>query len=216
MPAAIGVVARLALCVPLLAAIACGNPDYTYVKNSDAGVYVKMPRDWGSINPEEVHTRFSGDATTEAGKVARQHAWHAAFDAAREPSIQNVFGDAPAEPVVWVSVRDVPAQERAQLSVNALRDIRYSIREAATTEGAAELGFELLQDNELNPEKGLYGVRTVFNHRVEGESQTIDQTVLTNDRHSKIYYLLVRCSTKCYHERRDEISTVVDSFTVRG
>ncbi|MEO6713513.1 MAG: hypothetical protein ABIM89_08815, partial [Mycobacteriales bacterium] len=95
-------------------------------------------------------------------------------------------------------------------------DIVLPVGEVAAAKGAAEAGFEILQNSDLNPRKGLYGLRTVFSYKADGVLQTVDQTVLTNDRQNKVYYLVVRCSTKCYNDRRDEISTIVDSFTVRG
>jgi hypothetical protein len=42
-----------------------------------------------------------------------------------------------------------------------------------------------------------------------------DQTVYVNDDASKLYMFFVRCSTECYEQRRQEIESVVSSFTVR-
>jgi hypothetical protein len=43
----------------------------------------------------------------------------------------------------------------------------------------------------------------------------IDQTAYLNDDASKVYVLLVRCSTTCYKDRHGEIDGVVSSFTIR-
>lgn len=215
-----GVTSRLLLCGPLLAAaVACGSSDYTYVKNADAGLYLKVPRAWDPVDAEQLHAVVSGDPSTELGKLARAHSWHAGFDAAVQPSAVNVLTPSPKDPVVWVFVRDVGPAVREQLSLNAMRDWTMKVNEAAqltATAGVQATGFEIVSDTALNPRKGLYGLHTVFNHRLGDMSYTIDQTVLTNDRQSKVYYLVVKCSTQCYNDRRDEISTVVNSFTVRG
>jgi hypothetical protein len=208
----------LALVAIAMVPAACGSPNYTYVKNADAGLYLKVPRTWTPIDQEQLQNEVSGDATTESGKIARAHAWHVAFDAAVQPSVKNVFGAGPTDPVLWVFVRDVPPAARGAISLNALRDTVLpvtTVAEQAQTAGTSD-GFEMLTDTELNPRKGFYGMHTVFNYKVEDVSHTVDQTVLTNDMHTKLYYLVVRCSTKCFAARRDEISTVVNSFTVRG
>lgn len=106
--------------------------------------------------------------------------------------------------------------ERAALSLNSMRDLVLPLGQAVANEAASEAGFEILMDTELNPQKGLYGRRTVFKFKVDGVSQTVDQTVMTNDRHSKLYYLVVRCTTQCFDARHDELTKVVKSLTIKG
>ena len=45
---------------------------------------------------------------------------------------------------------------------------------------------------------------------------TFDQTALVNNDGSKVYLLIIRCSTTCYRERSSELDTIAKSFTVRS
>jgi hypothetical protein len=45
---------------------------------------------------------------------------------------------------------------------------------------------------------------------------TFDLTALVNNDSSKLYLLLIRCSTSCYRARVSELDTIAKSFTVRS
>ena len=81
---------------------------------------------------------------------------------------------------------------------------------------AGALSSYLLGDSVLTPGDGMRGVRDVFSYQVQGQQQTFDQTVLANEDLTKVYLLLVRCSSACYSDRRDELQEIAQSFTVRG
>jgi hypothetical protein len=49
-----------------------------------------------------------------------------------------------------------------------------------------------------------------------GVLHTFDQTALVNNDGSKIYLLIIRCSTSCYRERSSELDAIAKSFTVRS
>jgi hypothetical protein len=76
--------------------------------------------------------------------------------------------------------------------------------------------FKLVSDSVLTPESGLSGVHQVFQYRVDGGPlQTFDQTAYTNKDKSKVYLMLLRCSSECYGARQGELASVTTSFTVR-
>jgi hypothetical protein len=60
-------------------------------------------------------------------------------------------------------------------------------------------------------------VHLVFSYAPEAGApeQTIDQTAYLSEGNDAVYLLLVRCSTACYDNHRDEISTVTSSFTIQ-
>jgi hypothetical protein len=212
--------ARGAACVVALAGVitACGSSQYTYVKNSDAQVYLKVPRSWTAINQEALDAEVFGDATSASGQFERMMSWNAAFDAHKKPSAEHIKATEVTDPLVWVMVRDLRPADANGMSLDRMRNLRLPITPAAREAAGIDesFGFELLADGRLNPRKGLYGVRSIFNYKFSELVQTFDQTVLTNDSHTKLYYLLARCSARCYSDRRSEIAAVVDSFTVRG
>ncbi len=56
----------------------------------------------------------------------------------------------------------------------------------------------------------------MYQYRIQGgPAQVFDQTLYVNDDASKLFMLYVRCSTQCYADRQQEITSVVSSFTVR-
>jgi hypothetical protein len=206
----------------LLAALAgCGAPEYTYVANSDRGTYVKIPRTWKPVDPSRLDAAFGLDPAVSAEQVG---IWHEAYDAAPVPATDHLVGWTATAPVAFVSVREVPAAERGQYSLDGLRDMFFPVSPTARQQlamnplAAGELtDFALFADEVLTPGDGLRGVHTVFRYRLGPlPPQMIDQTVYLNDDASTIYMFFVRCTTTCYADRREEIENVVSSFTVRG
>ncbi len=49
----------------------------------------------------------------------------------------------------------------------------------------------------------------------DGTYVTIDQIALVDPGTTTLYRLLVKCSSKCYLENRNQIDTVVDSWQIR-
>ena len=196
----------------------CGaTPEFTYVTNSAAHTYLKVPRSWQPIDQQAVEGAFGLDPAFSA---ADQGFWIAGYDAAATPSISHLTGvDAPV-PAVLVAVKDNPASTRGQFSLDKLRDMVFPVsaagRQRAADQSAALGDFALFTDEVLTPGKGVHGVHVVYRYSFAGgPPQMLDQTVYVNDDASKVYMFLVRCSTECYMQRQQEINTVVSSFTVR-
>jgi hypothetical protein len=99
---------------------------------------------------------------------------------------------------------------------NAILPVTADAREAAAS--STDLSdFELLHDEVLAPSNGLHGVRVVFDYVLgSGVMHTFDETALVNNDNSKLYLLMIRCSTACYKTRYDELDTIAKSFTVRS
>lgn len=227
-------VCRWAVALVLVAATACGQPEHHFVKNSAEGVYIKVPRGWRQIEQAEVD-RLLGDGTSLESRVQRDLTWSVAYDASDQPTVTHLLSNA-GEPVVYMRVdRLLPgingfklppgleqfAKQRDELSLNTLRDtflpVSESEREEAAAKGFAEAGtFELLTDEIVNPSKGLYGVHSVYNYKFGDVVQTFDLTALVDDKHSRLYLLLLRCTAQCYSARQAELQEIVSSFTVRG
>lgn len=215
---------RLALvavvCATLGAVTACGSSGYTYVKNSDDKLYFKVPAEWERIDQVALDGEQFADPESATAKVQKALNWSIAYDADAKPSARHVFGPLAEEPVVYARVQRLPPDDRGAVSFDTMRDLLLPVtetaRQGAMQQGVQLTGFEPLVDDVINPEDGLRGVHLVFNYKVGGVLQTFDQTVLSNDDASKVYLLLVRCSAKCYEERKDEIETVTESMTVKS
>jgi hypothetical protein len=193
----------------------CGAPAYTYVKNSANHMYVKIPASWHSIDQKALDSAIGLDPAEDAGS---RGLWLEAYDAAESPSPLHLFGASAPEPAALVSVQQVPETNRGGLSLDGLRDLFFPVSPNArqTNQNPQLTGFGLISDDVLTPGDGLRGVHTVFRYVLGGgPPQMMDQTAYLNDDASKVYVLLVRCSTTCYKDRHGEIENVVSSFTIR-
>ena len=202
----------------LLAAVVlagCGAPSYTYVKNSADHMYVKIPASWHSIDEKDLDDAIGLDPAEDASS---RGLWLQGYDAAETPSPLHLFGSSATEPAALVSVQKVPESSRGALSLDGLRDFFFPVSPTArqNNQNPQLSGFGLVADDVLTPGDGLRGVHTVFRYSLGGGApQMIDQTGYLNDDASKVYLLLVRCSTTCYKDRHGEIENVVSSFTIR-
>ena len=193
----------------------CGAPRYTYVKNSADHMYVKIPASWHSIDQKDLDNAIGLDPAEDASS---RGLWLQGYDAADTPSALHLFGSSAPEPAVLVSVQQGPQASRGGLSLDGLRDFFFPVSPTArqNNQNPQLTGFGLLADDVLTPGDGVRGVHTVFRYRLGGgPPQMMDQTGYLNDDASKVYLLLVRCSTTCYKDRHGEIENVVSSFTIR-
>ena len=193
----------------------CGAPRYTYVKNSADHMYVKIPASWHLIDQKDLDNAIGLDPAEDASS---RGLWLQGYDAADTPSALHLFGSSAPEPAVLVSVQQVPQASRGGLSLDGLRDFFFPVSPTArqNNQNPQLTGFGLLADDVLTPGDGVRGVHTVFRYRLGGgPPQMMDQTGYLNDDASKVYLLLVRCSTTCYKDRHGEIENVVSSFTIR-
>jgi hypothetical protein len=206
----------VAIIVSLL--VGCSAPEYTYVSSSKYNTVFRVPADWNRIPEEELEKTLFGDESATSQLVA-ENAWVAGFDASEKPDVDHLFGSNAEEPNLYAVVRDLDPQTQGQLSLDGMRDLLLPVtddaRQRAEAAGLSPEGFELLQDEQIETEGGLRGVRVVYNYDLGESLQTFDQTVLVDQSTSRVYMLLVRCSATCYRERGDELKGVVSSFTVK-
>jgi hypothetical protein len=213
-----GLPAGLLVAVATSLLAGCSSPEYTYVSSSKYDTVFRVPADWSRISEEELEKTIFGDESASA-QVAAENAWVAGFDASAKPEVDHLFGSDAADPNLYVVVRDLDPQTQGQLSLDSMRDLLLPVTEGARQQaeaaGMAPQGFELLQDELLEEEGGLRGVRVVFNYDLGESLQTFDQTVFVDQSTSRVYLLLVRCSAKCYQDRGEELKDVAASFTVK-
>ena len=193
----------------------CGAPAYTYVKNSAEHTYVKIPSSWHSIDEKDLDDAVGLDPAESAKS---RGLWLQGYDAADTPSSLHLFGPSSSEPAALISVQHVPETNRGGLSLDALRDLFFPVSPTGrqNSQNPQLSGFGLMADDVLTPGDGVRGVHTVFRYSLAGgPPQMMDQTAYVNDDASKVYVLLVRCSTTCYKDRHGEIANVVSSFTIR-
>jgi hypothetical protein len=211
------------LCALALAAVAgtgvltsCARPDFQYAaqKPGDVpagSVFFKVPQGWNEFPASQIAAAQSSWSTDRAAKLLLDvTAWQSAYDASIQPSLGNVLGTGAADqPTLFASLRRLYTDEVAGANLESLRDMVVPISTLGT-------GVRVRTDEEVS-QGGARGVHVVFSYApVEGApEQTIDQTAYLSEGNDAVYLLLVRCSTVCYDNHRDEISTVTSSYTIQ-
>jgi hypothetical protein len=203
-------------CAVLGAASGCSAPDHTYAANTANKTYFKVPASWHEIDEKALKQTAAGASPTPGSDSE----WVVAYDAAKAPSVAHLVASDTPDPIVYVHVEPVPTKAGEQVSFDNLRDLVLPVtataRAAATNSATPFSDFKLVSDSVLTPKSGLRGVHEVFQYRVEGGPlQTFDETAYTNKAGSKVYVMLLRCSSACYQARHAELESVTASFTIQ-
>jgi len=193
----------------------CAAPKHTYVANSDNRTYFKVPASWHEIDEKA----FKPASTGASPNPESDSGWVVAYDASKVPSPAHLVARDTPDPIVYVSVQPSPTAAQGPASLDNLRDLVLPVTAAARSAAGSSTtfsDFKLVSDSVLTPESGFSGVHQVFQYRVGGGPlQTFDQTAYTNKDKSKVYLMLLRCSSECYRARQAELASVTTSFTVR-
>ena len=210
---ALAVLAVAALGVPALAG--CSAPPYQYVGNDDHDLVLRVPKTWSKINSDAVLRASGEDPSTAVG-------WLAFFDASPKPSVKHASDVYADDPVMIARSVDVPADQRASVTGDALRDLLIPVTESARTEqqisamaaGQSAPDFKLLADKTLTG-RHERGVHVMFSYGTGGHTEVYDKVAVTDPKKTKVHLVLVHCSQTCFDTRGKEIDAVVSSLTVK-
>ncbi|MFN8167211.1 MAG: hypothetical protein U0S36_00340 [Candidatus Nanopelagicales bacterium] len=194
----------------------CARPDFQYAaqKPGDAPagtVFFKVPQGWNEFPAGQIakaQSEWAADPTARAALDVTS--WQSAYDASIQPSLANVLGrGVPTQPTLYASLRRLYDDEAGKADLAALRDMVVPVSTLGTQ-------VKVVTDEKVS-QGGASGVHLVFSYAPEAGApeQTIDQTAYLSEGNDAVYLLLVRCSTACYDNHRDEISTVTSSFTIQ-
>lgn len=195
----------------------CATPSQKYAADKKDGVYLTVPFSWHLISNETLNAR---EATSKNTGAADRLA-NVTFQQAYSPSAKYRAKDvltlvAPVSPLVYVRVRNLLPDEINAASYNSLRNIIVPLTSWIDGSDTTAPPFELLNDVEV-VQRNARGVRSSYSFTEKKQpSQTIDQTTLISDDRSKIYVLIIRCTTTCFNKNRQLLSKISNSFTVRG
>jgi hypothetical protein len=192
----------------------CGAPHYTYVANTTANTYFKVPYGWRQIKSTALIKAITGGSSSDG-------AWTVGYDASRVPSAQHVLGTVTTSPFVYASVGQLNQSTQDLLSYNVLKDfflpVTSTARTTASEDGFPLTDFKLLASANLAPGQGVHGVSETYDYTFPGgRVVTFDQIALTNSTDTEVYLLLVHCTATCFSHNKTQISTVMNSFTVRS
>ena len=192
---------------------ACGAPAFTYVADSTAQTYYKVPTQWHQISDSSLSSAVKAAGGSTAG------AWARAFDASPSPKGTNFLDGDVSQPFVFSEVGTLSSTVSNELSYNILRDFMLPVteqsREQDAQEGFSLTGFKQLRDQTITGKAGVHGVRETFQYTFPGGAvNTFDEDVLTNADQTEVYLLQVHCTAACYTQNQNAINTVMTSFTV--
>ena len=206
-----------ALLVAIIAT-GCGSPQFTYVSDTGANAYFKVPFGWHKISDVSLAAQFK-----TPGSVLGQAAgtWDVAFDADRAPAAVHLFSPNAAQPFAFAFVTPLSATASNALSYNGLRDVLLPVTSAARTQATQSsfplTHFKLLRDTVVTPGQGVHGVWDTYDYTYPGGIiDTFDQVALTNSNSTQLYVLMVHCVATCFSQNRDQLDTIMSSFTVRS
>jgi len=191
---------------------ACGSPAYTYVADSSASTYYKVPTQWHQISQKDLNAALQAAGGSSAG------IWSTAFDASPAPSANHNDSVSLNKPFLFAEVGHLSSTGTNQLSYDAMRDLWLPVtsttRQTDASAGFPGTNFMQLRDQMISGKQGVHGVRETFKYTFGGVTDTFDEEVLTNADQTILYTVQVHCSETCYSQNQNNINTVMSSFTV--
>jgi hypothetical protein len=192
----------------------CGAPQYTYVANSSASTYFKVPYGWHKISDNALSAALKADTGSSGG------GWTVAYEAGTTPAAGDFLNFGTDHPYVFAEVGTLSSTASSELSYDTLRDfflpVTSTARQSASQQGFPLTGFAQIRDETLTPGQGVHGVRETFDYTASGQADTFDMDALTNADQTEVYLLVIHCTTSCYSNYQTEINDVMSSFTVRS
>lgn len=193
---------------------ACGAPAYTYVTDSKAGTYYKVPSQWHQISQHDLDAALAAAGGSAAGL------WSTAFDAGTAPAGSHFIAPDVSMPFVFSEVGTLSPTVSNELSYNVLRDFMLPVTSTSRSTDAASgqfplTNFKQLRDQTITGQQGVHGVRETFQYTFPGGIvDTFDEDVLTNANQTQVYFLVTHCTQSCFSQNQASINTVMSSFTV--
>jgi len=192
----------------------CGAPQYTYIANSSANTYFKVPYGWHKISPSDLANEY------RAVTGSTPSAWMVAYEPGADPTAGDFLSFGTNRPFVFAEIGQLTSAGSQELSYDALRDI-FGLPVTATARQEVPSTFPLtdfqqLRDEVLTPgHQGVHGVRETFDYTDPGvATDTFDEIALTNADQTEVYLLVIHCTSACYSNDQAEINDVMTSFTI--
>ena len=189
--------------------LACQGSGFAYVQSPARDTFFKVPQGWELFDERDLQGNSQKPSfamfQTDSGP------WTVAFDAAPEPSVDNILDAASTHPAGYALVRELTADERDTYSLVSLRNEVIPIDRLTETEGA----IRAVSEQDISQGGGLRGSRLVNDLKVGDEYYTIDQTGILDREAGKIYLLVIGCKAECYEDNKGVIEKIADSWTIK-
>lgn len=204
-----------ATAMALLLLSAC-TPSKQYEGSKSDGAFYAVPNSWHRVDSKLLTKEESNNASQDALDRLSMVTYQMGFTKAKSIATRDVFMLKPTDqPVLYVRFRELFPEERNAISLNTLRNIILPVTDLLDGTINNDRNFQLYDDQEV-VEKGGRGVNLLYSFDYDSINETVNQVALYSNDQTKIYLLIIRCSTVCYKKNVDEIDEIVKSFTVRG
>lgn len=196
---------------------ACSGGGYQYVHDSSTQTFFKLPQAWktfdeGDLIPGEVRP----NPFQQAGNPIQFLVGFSADPGAQAGDIPDPSSD---QPQGFVLVHNLSTSERDQISLGFLRNAFVPIDQMYSKDPNSVAVFV---DDENLTRDGFHGSHLVFSVRQSQDqvrqytqSFTVNQTGLIDPATSKVYLLVILCTSDCYQKNQKTIDLVADSWSVR-
>lgn len=203
---------RAALLLVVVASSAlggCGKSGVQYIKNSDRGLFVKVPSDW---------QRFDIEPHDRPDSVIPR-AWQVFVDADPEPTVDHLFSPEATKPSALVEIVPlVTSSPRDDISLTYLRALTIDPEGESDPLALIESGsdnLELVAYDEMSTADGYWGNHIVINVKQDdGSFATVGQTAMVDPELNHLYRIAISCASDCYDTNRQEINRIFDSWTI--
>jgi len=190
----------------------CAGSGYDYVKSSSDRTYFKVPSKWTLYDEKAMADRFNGDLTDAQRQQLLDDTWRVAFDGSPKPTLGHLLETNAKDPSGVAIVRNLTFDDADSVSLSSLRNYFFDVDTAMQNGTGDVTTYE-----DLKLDGGFRGSHMVVNLTMtDGGVMTIDQTMLLDQATTKLYALIVSCSSVCYEHSSKQIKEVVDSWTVRA
>ena len=130
-------------------------PQFTYVANSGASSYFKVPYSWHKISDSSLISELQ-KATGSSGA-----GWTVAYEAGRKPTAGDFLSFGTAQPFVFAEVGQLNSTASNQLSYDGLRvfflPVTSTARQSSTAQCIPLAGFRQIRDQTLALGQGVHG-----------------------------------------------------------
>jgi hypothetical protein len=190
-------------------ATACASSGFHYVKNSDDHTYFKVPESW-KLYDEDAVLKADASLSQDERDAARETGWQTAFDGSPRPSLRHVRKANTRYPTGEALVQELSAKAADSVSLESLRNLFFDIDGAQSGTPATVISYDL-----VDFDGGFHGSHLVARMSKGKVSVTLNQMAVLDQDTSKVYALVVTCSTACYNRQQSKIEKIVDSWTVK-
>ncbi len=195
--------------VIVFALAACGGPDSRYVSNEKAGLFLKIPTHWQTVQLQ------AGDVKPE-GMLAAPEVWRVGIDGAAEPRRSDFEIAAPGEPNGLVEVIPIdPSKLTSSPSLAMLRDLVSRPTTDPNTGQQLTPEVNILRDEEVTMDSGHWGLRTTV-QSMDQEPVRLEQLAMFDPGVHRLYRVTINCTASCFDAHADDIESIFDSLTLRG